>query len=234
MKLGLLECDHVADRFRAIAGDYREMFPALFARHAPAVSFRNYDVCNGEFPASIDECDGYLCTGSRFSVYQELDWIVALKGFVRRLAEGDRPFIGICFGHQMLGEALGCRVAPAETGWGVGIHAMEMVKREAWMQPEIPSCRLQYMHQDQVPHLPEGGVLLGRTDHCPIAMFRVGDSMLGLQAHPEFTAPYSEALLRDRRERIGNERVETALESLHTPTDEGVVVSWIEAFLRRE
>ncbi|MDX2031496.1 MAG: amidotransferase [Blastocatellia bacterium] len=231
MKLGLLECDHVADRFRAIAGDYRDMFPALFARHAPAVSFRNYDACNGELPASIDACDGYLCTGSRFSVYQELDWILELKGFVRRLAENDRPFIGICFGHQMLAEALGSRVAPAVTGWGVGVHPMEVVTREPWMQPATASIRLQYMHQDQVAYLPERGVPLGRTDHCPIAMFRVGASMLGIQAHPEFPAPYAEALLRDRRERIGNDRVEAALDGLGAPTDEAVVVSWIAHFL---
>ncbi|MFN0087375.1 MAG: glutamine amidotransferase-related protein [Blastocatellia bacterium] len=233
MKIGLLECDHVADRFRPLAGDYREMFPALFARHAPAVTFQNFDVCNGQFPASIEACDGYLCTGSRFSVYQELDWIVALKEFVRRLAEGDRPYVGICFGHQMLAEALGSRVAPAESGWGVGVHAMEIARREAWMLPDLSSCRLQYSHQDQVPHPPEGGVLLGRTAHCPVAMFRVGKSMLGIQAHPEFTAPYGEALLRERREKIGTERADTALDSLRTPTDEGIVASWIERFLRQ-
>ncbi len=231
MRIGLLECDHVADRFRAIAGDYREMFPALFARYAPAISFVNYDVCNGDFPASIEACDGYLCTGSRFSVYQQEDWILSLKGFVRRLAEAQHPYVGICFGHQMLGEALGSRVARAETGWGVGVRAMEIVRREPWMEPAAASCRLEYMHQDQVHDLPPDGVLLARAAHCPIAMFRVGPALLGIQAHPEFTAPYAEALLRDRRQRIGDAPTDDALASLASPTDEGLLVAWIERFL---
>jgi hypothetical protein len=62
-------------------------------------------------------------------------------------------------------------------------------------------------------------------------MFRVGDSMLGIQAHPEFPKAYSEALLLDRVERIGEERVKAALESLGQSTDEPVVAKWIVEFL---
>jgi hypothetical protein len=87
------------------------------------------------------------------------------------------------------------------------------------------------MHQDQVECLPEDGVVIGRSDHCPVAMFRVGDSMLGIQAHPEFPKAYSKALLLDRVERIGEERVKAALESLGQPTDEPVVAKWIVEFL---
>jgi GMP synthase (glutamine-hydrolysing) len=87
------------------------------------------------------------------------------------------------------------------------------------------------MHQDQVERLPEGGVVIGRSDHCPVAIFRAGDSMLGIQAHPEFPKAYSEALLLDRVERIGEERVKAALASLDQPTDESVVARWIVEFL---
>jgi hypothetical protein len=87
------------------------------------------------------------------------------------------------------------------------------------------------MHQDQVERLPDGGVVIGRSDHCPVAMFRVGDSTLGIQAHPEFPKSYSEALLLDRVERIGEARARAALASLDRTTDESVVAKWIAEFL---
>ena len=235
MKVGLLECDHVLEKYRHIAGDYREMFAALMERHAPQLNLLPFDVRNGEFPPSLETCDAYLCTGSRFSVYDDADWIHSLKDFVRRLRNAERPFIGICFGHQMMAEALGGKVEKSPQGWGVGVHAVEILRREAWMQPSCigaqAQCNLQYMHQDQVMRLPEGGVLLGGSEHCPVAMFRAGPSMLGIQAHPEFPAAYSEALMLDRVERIGAERVEAGRRSLEQKTDEGTIVQWIAEFL---
>lgn len=234
MNIGLLECDHVLDQYRHLAGDYREMFATLFAAYAPRLTLRPFDVCNGELPDSPDECDGWLCTGSRFSVYDDADWIHELKGFVRQIDAARRPFVGICFGHQLLAEALGGKVARAAQGWGVGTGEIEIIRPEAWMQPPQNVCRLQYMHQDQVQQLPEGAVVLGRSAHCPVAMFRMGDSLLGIQAHPEFTAAYQAALLRDRVARIGAECVQAGLDSLHLPTDESVVTRWMIAFLQAE
>jgi GMP synthase-like glutamine amidotransferase len=231
MKIGLLECDHVLERFRHIAGDYREMFAALFHCHAPQITLPHFDVCNGEFPSSLDSCDAYLATGSRFSAYEDVDWIHELKNFVRRIHETKKPFVGVCFGHQIMAEALGGKVTRADVGWGVGVHSVEVIRPESWMRPEQSSCGLQYMHQDQVERMPEDGVVIGRSDHCPVAMFRVGDSMLGIQAHPEFPKAYSKALLSDRIERIGAERANTALTSLDQPTDESVAAKWIVEFL---
>lgn len=231
MKIGLLECDHVADGFRHIAGDYREMFSAIMARHAPRLSFEHFDACRGQLPASPASCDAYLCTGSHYSVYDEIDWIYALKSFVRQTYEAGRPFVGICFGHQLLAEALGGQVGRAPEDWGVGVQCVEVVRHEAWMQPQRASCKMLFMHQDQVRSLPRDGVILGRSEHCPVAMFRVGRAMLGIQAHPEFTAAYCEALMLDRLERIGEEKVRAAQAGLCQATDEDVVAKWIAEFI---
>ena len=76
--------------------------------------------------------------------------------------------------------------------------------------------------------------MLGRTDHCQVAMLRVDPTMLGLQAHPEFGPPYVEALLERRRAAIGEERTTTALASLSQPTDERVVAGWLARFLGQQ
>ena len=67
MRIGLLECDHVSESLRHIAGDYRDMFTKLFAHHAPEIELTFFDTRNGILPDSIEDCDGYLTTGTRFS-----------------------------------------------------------------------------------------------------------------------------------------------------------------------
>lgn len=228
MNIGLLECDHVAERFQPIAGDYPAMFGKLFGAHFNLIP---YDVCNNVWPASLEECDAYLCTGSRWSVYDEVPWIHELKVFVRRVQAARTPFVGICFGHQMLAEALGGKVEKSAYGWGVGIRDVEFTLVEPWMQPRQTTLKLHYMHQDQVMRLPANSLVLARSEHCPVAAFRVGETILGLQAHPEFTNDYSAALLTDRIARIGAERVAAAQASLAQRTDEAVFVQWVVEFL---
>lgn len=229
LKVGLLECDHVGEPLRHIAGDYRQMFDDLFQHHAPQFELMSFDVRNGEFPASVDACEAFVCTGSRFSAYDQDDWIQELKSFLRRLHEAEKPFVGICFGHQVLAEALGGKVEKAEQGWGIGVHGLNVVKTESWMQPEQSSCGIQYSHRDQVVRMPESSVLLGESDHCPVAMFRAGETMLGIQGHPEFSAVYTEALVRGRTELIGAEKVNAA--KFDAPTDEAIITNWLAKFL---
>ena len=231
MNIGLLGCDDVPQRFRHIAGGYRDMFEALLKPHVPGLELEWFDVVKGELPTGPDTCDAYICTGSRYSVYEEGDWIAALKSYVQQLHEARMPFVGICFGHQMLAQALGGEVAPAEQGWGVGIHEMKITRPEEWMQPRQDDCKLQYMHADQVQRLPPDSVVLAAAPHCPVAMFRVGETMLGIEGHPEFPAAYVEALVRVRMEHIGEARAQAALAGLHGKADDTVVARWIANFL---
>ena len=232
MHIGLLECDHVEGRFPHIKGGYREMFESLLAPHLPGLRFSYYDACHGVLPATPDACDAYVCSGSQFSVYDARDWIRPLSEFLGKLHATHVPYVGICFGHQMLALAMGGQVARAPQGWGVGVHEMSVVEREPWMRPGQAVCRLQYMHGDQVLKLPPEAKVLARSEHCEVAMFRVGDSMLGIEGHPEFTASFNEALIRARRERIGVAAADRALEGVNGPTDSSVVGQWIAEFLR--
>jgi len=229
MKIGLLECDHVLPELRNIGGDYRDMFPALL----PGLEFVNYDVCNGHFPTSPDECDGWLCTGSKFSVYDEIDWILELKNFVRELHGQQRKFIGVCFGHQLLGEALGGKVEKGASGWCVGVNAFETVRPEDWMEPFQEHFNLAMSCQDQVVRLPENSVVLAASAACPVAMFRVGDNMLGIQAHPEFPVKYAAALMETRVEHIGQEKVLAGRDSLAHTVHDKTVARWMMGFLEK-
>jgi GMP synthase-like glutamine amidotransferase len=229
MRVGLLECDHVSERFRHLSGDYADMFGALFGD----LELQPFDVCNGQVPASPRECDAWVCSGSRRSVYDDDAWIEPAARFVREVHDAEVPFVGICFGHQLLAHALGGTVEKSAYGWGVGIHPVRVLRPEPWMRPAQERLNLHFMHQDQVTRAPDEAVVMGCTDHCEVAMFGVGDVMVGIQAHPEFTVPYADALLGDRTERVGGDRAEEARRSLATATDEAVVASWLTSFLSR-
>src|SRR6202008_4570730 len=139
------------------------------------------------------------------------EWIRGLETFVGKVAESDRPFVGICFGHQVLARTLGAEVKRAPGGWGVGVLPMRVVHREDWMTPVRSTVRMQYMHADQVTEPPDGATLLSEAPHCPVAMFQSGPRLLGIEAHPEFPAAYARALIEDRRARIGEEAARDAL-----------------------
>lgn len=227
MKTGLLICDHVLDRFRPIAGGYEDMFPALFA----GLELEPFYVCDGQFPASAEACDAYLCTGSKYSVYDDIGWIHRLKDFVREVHRQGKPFLGVCFGHQMMAEALGGQVKRAEVGWCIGAHTFEVVQPEDWMAPFAPNFNLLMLCQDQVVRLPPGSTVLAHTADCPVGMFRIGETMLGIQAHPEFVADYNRAMMEDRAERMGREKVRRGLISLQRPLHRELLAAWMTRFL---
>jgi len=232
MRVGILLCDHVLERYLPIAGDYIDMFTAMVAEAHPGAEVVPYDAVRGQLPAAPNECDAWICTGSSASVYDEEPWITALSSFVRAVHDGGVPLVGICFGHQLIAHALGGRTTRAEVGWGVGSIPMDIVANQPWMTPPLPTVTLLYSHQDQVTELPPGGAVLAATPNCPIAMFGLGDDILGIQAHPELGAPYVRALLVDRIDRIGEAGTAAALTSLAQPIDERTMARWIGEFLR--
>ncbi|MEQ1786463.1 MAG: hypothetical protein ABL966_05375 [Acidimicrobiales bacterium] len=232
MRVGVLVCDHVAERYLGIDGDYTDMFTEMVARTGESAEVVLYDAVAGVLPGRPDECDGWLCTGSSSSVYDGDAWIEALAAFVREVHAAKVPFAGVCFGHQLVAHALGGRTERATRGWGAGALPMEVTVEEPWMTPPRSSATLLYSHQDQVTVLPPGGRVLASAAHCPIAMLAVDDHVVGVQAHPEFSTAYLRALLEDRVDRIGEAGTAAAMASLEQPTDELAVAAWLLAFLR--
>ena len=233
MRIGLLECDHVRERYRPIDGDYVDMFRRMVREVDPGVELVVYDARGGTLASGPHECDAWMLTGSSASVYDDEPWIDELTGFVRDLHRTAAPTVGICFGHQLLAHALGGRTERAATGWGVGAVPMSVTAPEAWMDPPLTAATLLYSHQDQVTALPPGGRVLATAPHCPVAMLAVGHDAIGVQAHPEFRADYVRALLDDRVDRIGEARTAEAIASLAVPTDERTVAGWLLGFLHR-
>lgn len=233
MRIGILQTDSVLPQFQADFGDYPWMIQQVLARAAPlvpaagALDYAVFNVEAGEYPAHIDDCDGYVITGSKRSAYEDEAWIHTLSDYILLLHEHTKPLVGICFGHQLIAMVLGGETTAATDGWGVGVHRSAVLQNADFMQPRLKNFSLLYSHKDQVTRLPDEAVPLATHDFCPNAMFRVGSHIFAFQGHPEFIKDYAATLLEMRRELVGEQAYRAAVNSFNEATDEAVIGAWM-------
>ena len=231
--LGILEAGENRPEFVPEHGDYSDWFDrALSGKGARPFSLRRYASHAGVLPESADECDGYLITGSRFSVLEQAEWMNATKTFVVE-ASGTRPVVGICFGHQLIAEAFGGRVEPSHCGWCVGVHDYEIHSTQPWMSPALPQVSLINSNCDQVVAAPPDADVLGTNGDIPVAMLQIGGNILTMQPHPEVTPALMAEVYEFRRPDIGEDKAERAIRSLGGPAHSDHVAGWVANFLQR-
>ncbi|MEK6750098.1 MAG: gamma-glutamyl-gamma-aminobutyrate hydrolase family protein [Pseudomonadota bacterium] len=233
MNLGILQCDSVLAQYRGRHADYPDMIARLLAPVGAGLKFAVYDVVQGVYPAQLDECDAYIITGSKASVYDDLPWIKALEEFIRVAHRRQKPLVGICFGHQLIAQALGGKTMKASQGWGVGVHKNAVYGAKSWQIPTQNELSLLVSHQDQVAILPADAELVAGSAFCPHAMYQIGKHILAMQPHPEFTKSYAEEMMRHRVDKLGSEVFNEGLSSLARPVDTVVAAQWIIRFLQQ-
>ena len=130
MQIRILETGEPPEPLKSQFGDYPSMFERLLAPYADRFSFSRTAAHRGEAMPKLSEFDGLLITGSPAGVYEEYDWIEPCAKLVRDAAKAGKPQVGICFGHQLMAQALGGNAEKSDRGSGVGVHEYE-VKAEA-------------------------------------------------------------------------------------------------------
>ncbi|HBV21520.1 MAG TPA: GMP synthase [Nitrosomonas sp.] len=236
MKIGILQCDHVREALQPQFGDYHHMIAALFSKVAPDYQFKVFHIQLFEYPENLDECDAYITTGSRHSVYDDAAWIKHLEAFVIRLDQAKKPYVGICFGHQIMIKALGGEVGKSDKGWGIGVSINQVTHQKPWMEPAQPTLNLIASHQDQVVTLPPhvNVDVLATSRFCPYYMLAYGDHFLSVQGHPEFSKDYSSTLIDTRRNIIPADRVREGKASLTAALDDQLFARWVVNFYNAE
>ncbi len=224
MKLAILETGVPPGDLEQTFGDYPAMFAAMLGS---GFEMETYDVQAGTLPNHPNGHDAYLITGSPAGVYDPLPWIAPLMDFIREAK--DSHMIGICFGHQVMAEALSGKVVKSEKGWGAGLQGYDVVNREPWMDGEqriaIPAS-----HQDQVVVQPPATDITVRSGFTPYAGLAWTDRpAISFQFHPEFSPAFAKALIEQRYDRVNNP--DAAIASLDAPNDSARVGDWIRRFL---
>jgi len=235
MKLTIIETGLMPAPIRDQFEDYPSMFRRMIAGADSGITCETVSVIKGgdlPDPASLD---AVLYTGSPAGVYDPEPWIAPLSDFIRAAAHSNTPQVGICFGHQIMGEALGGKVIKSPKGWGVGRHTYEIVQCPDWSgTPCPPSVSIAVSHQDQVVELPPGADVIARSDFTPYAGLLYRDfPAISFQCHPEFSPGYAAALYGARRSgSLGEAAADAAIASLEAGLDRALLASWITRFLR--
>ena len=147
------------------------------------------------------EAAGYIITGSACSVTERAPWMLRAEQWLREAVAQYVPVLGICFGHQLLGQALGGRVARNPRGREIGTTTMTLTSA-AQTDPLFEGLErdlsVNMTHVDSVAELPPGATVLASTSLEPHAAFRVG-SAWGVQFHPEIDGDVMRGYLTARR-----------------------------------
>lgn len=222
MRIGILETGKAPEALVAEAGSYPDMFQRLLADQG--FEFQTFCVVEMAFPESVTQCDGWLITGSRHGAYEDHPFIAPLEDFIRKAYEAAVPMVGICFGHQIIAQALGGRVEKFAGGWAVGPQDYDFGGQ---------TLRLNAWHQDQVVTRPAMAEKLASHPFCDNAALLYGNRALTVQAHPEFSSDFIAGLMEKRGKGVVPEPLlQAAQDRLHQTIDAQNMAQRIVSFFK--
>ncbi|CAL5213562.1 unnamed protein product [Lathyrus oleraceus] len=189
-RFGVLLCADDSDYVKKMYGGYFGVFVKMLEEDGEIWDV--YKVARGEFPKD-DELvlyDGFVITGSCSDAHGNDTWVSQLVNLLKKLNKMNKKILGICFGHQILGRALGGKVTRSPTGWDLGVRKITLSSSlpSPLSSLQLPS-RLSIIkcHRDEIRELPAKAEVIAKSDKTGIEMFRYGDHIMGIQGHPEYS-----------------------------------------------
>ncbi len=224
MKIGILVTGHAIPEMQEdFGGDYDAVFAHMLRGHG--FTFEGFNVVDNEFPAGPEAADGWLITGSKHGAYEDHSWIPPLEQLIRDIYADGRPLVGVCFGHQIIAQALGGTVEKFKGGWSVG-HTTYQIEDEP--------MAVNAWHQDQVTKLPPGATVIGTSEFCENAALVYDNRIYTIQPHPEFTAHMTRQLLDTRAPGVvPGPLIDDARTKLDQPIDSDRIAARMAEFFKQ-
>lgn len=221
MKIGILLAGHFLQAEDGGNADHDALFRNLLDGHG--FSFETHAVVDMQFPASVKDADAWLITGSKHGAYDDLPFIAPLEDFIRAAFAAEVPMVGICFGHQIIAQAMGGEVVKFPGGWRAGAETYDF---------HGETFALYAWHQDQVVRPPEGAEVIATNPYCENAALLYGGRALTIQAHPEYGRRELSGLIDIRGPEMPPETVANAANTLDMAVANRAMGDRIAAFLK--
>ncbi|CCU81451.1 unnamed protein product [Blumeria hordei] len=230
IRIAFLECGLLAPAALAKYGRYGNLaqeFLSTAAKDSPdalaTFSLFPFDVHGAREYPDIEEIDAVIISGSKYDSFDNDPWILELVEFVRKiLAQRRVRIIGICFGHQIIGRALGgdAIVGRGDNGWETSVTPLQLTSRgqEIFGRSQL---KLNQMHRDIVYSCPEGTELLASSSRYEVQGLYIPERLMTFQGHPEYTADIISEVLHIRHDMgiFDDEMLSDALQRSKEPHD---------------
>jgi len=221
MKLTILQVGQTPPAMQKRFSRYPPQFQTMLDAAGGEFSYETVWVLDGQEIPDSKDMEGVIITGSAAGVYEDHPWMEPLRETVRRAYASAIPMLGVCFGHQIMAEALGGEVRKSEKGWGLGRVVYNIKARPAFLDSLPDSLAIAASHQDQVITPPGEADVFLTSDFTPNAgLFYRNGAAVSVQPHPEFDKDYSQALIDLRRGNPLEEgQADAASRTLDAPLD---------------
>lgn len=208
LRIAILECDTPLPNTEAKYGGYGGVFEKLLRSGAEAagkldakkdLQISKYQIqLDPDTYPKPDDIDAILITGSRHNSFEDIPWINTLVDFTAKILEQNRiRTIGVCFGHQIVGRAMGVEVGRNDDGWEVAVNDFDLSEtgRRLFGKEKLS---LHQMHRDIVYRYPEGVEQLGSSAVCSVQGMYKRRHVITVQGHPEFNEEIVTEIVRVR------------------------------------
>ncbi|KAE8391972.1 class I glutamine amidotransferase-like protein [Aspergillus alliaceus] len=197
LRIAILECDTPVENVDTKYRGYHGVFSLLLRESAKALGgsidpetgldLTRWDVVHAQEYPKLEDVDALLLTGSKHDSFENHPWILKLVEYTKKAIEDKRvKLLGICFGHQIIGRALGVKVGRSDAGWEIAVCDMDLTEpgKKLFGKDKL---RIQQMHQDIVFSYPANVVPLGSSPRCAVQGMYLPNKFITVQGHPEFS-----------------------------------------------
>ena len=233
LNVTLLKTGATFDQLKSREGCYETWFARVFGDR---VRWTVIDAPEGDLLPDPESIEVLVITGSPVSIYERLSWSVACSAWLKPVWERGIPILGICYGHQLLADALGGEVGRSPQGREMGATEVTQCGRDPIFSGLAPAFKVWQTHIDEIIKLPPQAEVIAGNEHSAVQAMAIGDHCRTVQWHPEMNHEIMDFYVGYRADQLNHEWGEGAAERLRAslpaevPSGPQIAANFLEHF----